>query len=64
MYINYVNHLTKSKQEMQRLKQEFPKYVKPDDQFVLRVERLLKHIDLILNACTNSWLNFNNIASR
>ena len=50
MHINYVDELTKSKTVLQQLKQEF-NYVKPNDQFLLTIERLLKHIEQLLIVC-------------
>ena len=53
MHINYVDELTKSKAVLQQLKQEF-NYVKPNDQFLLTIERLLKHIEQLLDVCASS----------
>ena len=50
MHTNYVDELTKSKAELQQLKQEF-NYVKPHDQFLLTIERLLEHIEQLLVVC-------------
>jgi hypothetical protein len=54
MYItDVIKDLTNSKEKLQQLKQEF-EYIKPNDQYVLTIERLLIHIGLLLNVCANS----------
>lgn len=47
----YVDNLTKSEEKLQHLKQEFSEYVKPNDQFVITIERLLAHIGQLLYMC-------------
>ena len=54
MYItDVINDLTNSKKKLQQLKQEF-EYVKPKDQHVLTIERLLIHIEQVIDVCANS----------
>lgn len=44
----YLESLIASREELQRLKEEFSRYVDPHDQFMTTIEQLLEHTDQLL----------------